>query len=123
MAESILTSVKKVLGIAEDYEEFDLDITMHINSTFATLNQIGIGPPEGFMIEDSTPIWSDYIGDQINLNSVKTYIYIKVRLLFDPPANSFTQTAYENQAKELEWRLNVVREGVLHPWAEPSTIS
>jgi hypothetical protein len=111
MEMSILNSTKKILGIAEDYTVFDLDIITHINSAFSTLTQLGVGPAEGFMIEDATAVWSDFIGDDIQYNSVKSYVFLRVRLLFDPPATSYLIAAYEKQIQELEWRLSVLREG------------
>lgn len=109
--ESILTSIKKLLGIAEEYTHFDADIIMHINSVFMTLTQLGVGPSEGFMIEDDTTYWEEFIGDSMMLQAVKTYIYLKVRLVFDPSSlGSATLAAYERQIQELEWRLNVTVE-------------
>lgn len=110
MSDSILTSTKKVLGIEEDYTAFDVDVLMHINSAFATLSQIGIGPEAGFMIEDEEPTWSDFLGEDPRLNSVKTYTFLKVRILFDPPTTSYMIESLRKQAEEFEWRLNVVRE-------------
>lgn len=110
MSDSILTSVKKVLGIEESYTVFDADITMHINSVFSTLHQLGVGPTDGFSIEDEVAIWSDFIGDDARFNSVKTYVCLKVRILFDPPQTSYLIQAFETQAKELEWRMNTTRE-------------
>lgn len=110
MSDSILTSTKKILGIDAAYEQFDLDIITHINSVFSTLSQLGIGPVGGFMIEDATPVWSDFLNNDINLNSVKTYVYLRVRLLFDPPTTSYLITALNEQVRELEWRLSVKRE-------------
>lgn len=105
---SILTSIKKLLGITEDYDHFDADIIMHINSVFMILNQLGVGPKEGFRIEDETSTWSDYLGDSILLESVKTYIYLRVRLLFDSTTLSSTVIESMKQTiSELEWRLNV----------------
>lgn len=104
---SILTSIKKLLGLPEEYDVFDTDITMHINSVFSTLNQLGVGPPDGFFIEDATEQWGMFLGDNQQINSVKTYVYIKVRLLFDPPTTSFAIDSLKKQADELEWRLNV----------------
>lgn len=104
---SILTSVKKNLGIAESYTAFDHDIITHINSVCATLHQLGVGPSNGFMIDDASELWSEFIGSKTNINSVKSYMYVKVRLLFDPPATSFAITAMEKQAAEFEWRLEV----------------
>lgn len=109
--ESILTSIKKLLGIAEDYEHFDSDIIMHINSVFMTLTQLGVGPSEGFYIEDEEALWVDFIPDLTKLQAVKTYMYLKVRLLFDPSSlGSATLAAYERQIQEYEWRLNVAAE-------------
>lgn len=105
--ESILTSIKKLLGPTADYTQFDPDIIMHINSAFMTLHQLGVGPTEGFMIKDETSTWSDYIpdADMLKLEGVKTYIYIKVKLVFDPPASSAVTESLTRQATELEWRL------------------
>lgn len=111
MSENILESTKKILGIASDYDAFDLDVMTHINSALSTLNQLGLGPEEGFMIQDGEEEWGDLLEDDMRLNSIKTYIYLKVRILFDPPSTSFVLTAMQEQIKELEWRLNVYREG------------
>jgi hypothetical protein len=111
MEESILTSIKKLLGIAEDYTQFDTDIIIHINSVFTTLSQLGVGPSSGFYIEDSISEWTDFVPDLAKLQAVKTYVYLKVRLLFDPASlGSATLAAYERQIQELEWRLNLVAE-------------
>lgn len=115
---SILDSTKKILGLASDYTAFDPDIITHINSTFFTLNQLGIGPLDGYMIEGSEEKWSDYLGANINLNSVRTYMYAKVRMLFDPPTTSFAIAALEKVISEQEWRLNVKRENDVHPLIE-----
>lgn len=117
MNDSILTSVKKVLNLAEDYEAFDSDVIMHINGVFSTLNQLGVGPSVGFMIEDKVPTWGAFLGSDPRLNHVKTYVYLRVRLLFDPPSTGFLTTAIEKQIKELEWRLNVQREDT--EWVDP----
>jgi hypothetical protein len=119
MEASILTSTKKVLGIAEDYTAFDLDIITHINTAFSTLTQLGVGPPEGFMIEDATPVWADFITDgDLQYNSVRSYVFLRVRHLFDPPTTSYLITAAEKQIEELEWRLNVHREET--GWVDPN---
>jgi hypothetical protein len=115
MSSSILTSTKKVLGISEEYTAFDVDVIMHINSVFTTLNELGIGPVEGFQIEDASTTWEDYLDAEMNFNSVKSYMYLRVRLLFDPPNTSYLINALKEQAKEMEWRLNVVREFRDHP--------
>lgn len=109
--ESILTSIKKLLGIAEEYEHFDADIIMHINSVFLILTQIGVGPSEGFSITDKGDIWNDFLpANQKNLNAVKSYVYLKVKLLFDPPTSSALMESTERLAKEYEWRINVAAE-------------
>lgn len=105
---SILTSIKKLLGIQEDYTHFDADIIMHINTAFLTLSQIGVGPSKGFMIEDKDDFWDDFITE--DLEAVKTYVYLKVRLLFDPPNSSSVMESMNRQISELEWRLNVAAE-------------
>ena len=107
METSILTSIKKMLGVAEDYTEFDEDIITHINSVFLNLTQLGVGPEEGFMIEDDTAVWEDFINDSIKLQAVKTYMYLKVKLLFDPPLSSSVTESFTRMIAELEWRLNV----------------
>ena len=108
--ESILTSIKKLLGITEEYDQFDPDIIMHINSVFMVLTQLGVGPSEGFSIEDDTSVWSDFIQDVKKLESVKTYIYLKVKLAFDPPLSSAVIESMNRLINELEWRLNVAAE-------------
>ena len=108
--ESILTSIKKLLGITEEYNQFDPDIIMHINSVFMILTQLGVGPAEGFSIEDDTAVWTDFIQDIKKLESVKTYIYLKVKLAFDPPLSSAVIESMNRLINELEWRLNVVAE-------------
>lgn len=110
MTTSILNSVKKILGIEAAYTVFDIDIITHINSVFSTLNELGIGPTEGFMITGTTETWEDYIENDAKFNSVQSYMYLRVRLLFDPPTTSYLLTSLKEQAQELEWRLNVVRE-------------
>lgn len=105
--ESILTSIKKLLGIAEDYEHFDADLIMHINSVFAILTQLGVGPSEGFSISDKYSTWDEFIEDDPRLEMVKSYIYMKVKLLFDPPTSSAVMEATNRLTSELEWRLNV----------------
>ena len=106
METSILTSIKKMLGIAEDYTEFDEDIITHINSVFLNLTQLGVGPEEGFMVEDDTAVWEDFIDNSIQLQAVKTYMYLKVKLLFDPPLSSSVTESFTRMIAELEWRLN-----------------
>lgn len=108
--DSILTSIKKLLGITEDYTHFDTDIVIHINSVFSILTQLGVGPPEGFYIQDKTTIWYEYISDPNKIEMVKSYMYLKVRLLFDPPSSSSVIEAFNKQISEFEWRLNVAVE-------------
>lgn len=108
--ESILTSIKKLLGPEEEYTHFDPDIIMHINSVFMDLTQLGVGPPEGFSIEDASAVWTDFVPDVNKIAGVKTYIYLKVKLVFDPPLNASTIASIERRISELEWRLNVAAE-------------
>lgn len=105
--ESILTSIKKLLGIDEEYENFDPDIIMHINSVFMILNQLGVGPSESFSIQDSNSVWSDFMPSGSNLEAVKSYMHLKVKLMFDPPSSSAVMDAINRTIAELEWRLNV----------------
>lgn len=105
--ESILTSIKKLLGIEENCEHFDTDIIIHINSVFINLTQIGVGPPDGFRITDKTTTWDEFIKDGQNLDSIKTYVYLKVKLIFDPPMSSIVIESINRLISELEWRLNI----------------
>lgn len=109
--ESILNSIKKLLGIAEDYTTFDNDLIIYINSIFPILYQLGIGSG-GFFITDSSKCWNDYVPKMANnnLSNIQTYIYLRVKLLFDPPANSFVLTSINEMIKELEWRINATIE-------------
>lgn len=143
MADSILTNVKKIVGIVEEDTSFDADMIMHINTVLSVLNQLGIGPTAGFMIEDAEPTWDDFLGvsqigqlqedgtivytDQqlgsINklLNMVKTYVYLRVRLIFDPPQTSFVIESLNKQIQELEVRISIVREG--ESWVDPNPMT
>ena len=113
--DSILISVKKLLGLGADDEAFNVDVTMDINSTFMVLNQLGVGPENCFAIASSTETWGDFLGEDLsNLEAVKSYTYLKVKLLFDPPASSFVLDAISRQISELEWRLNVQAEDSLY---------
>lgn len=105
--ESILTSIKKLLGIEAEYTHFDPDIIMGINMALMVLCQLGVGPTTGFSILDDTKKWIDFIGDKEDIEGVKNYVYLKTRLMFDPPANSFLIDSMERMIKELEWRLNI----------------
>lgn len=108
--ESILTSIKKLLGITEEYAHFDADIIMHINSAFMTLNQLGVGPEEGFTIVDDEKTWADFIGDSTKFEAVKIYVYLQVKMVFDPPTSAFVMDAIKHKSDELAWRLNVQAE-------------
>lgn len=106
--DSILTSIKKLLGIAEEYEHFDPDIVMYINSAFSVLTQLGVGPEEGFRIEDANKTWSEFLYDDPRLEMVRTYVYLKVKVVFD--STTLTSAVIESmnrQINELEWRINV----------------
>ena len=112
--ESILTSIKKLLGLEESYEQFDVDIIMHINTVFMVLTQLGVGPSSGFSIKDKSSSWDDFLGsDSAKIASVKTYMALRVRLLFDPPSSSVVVEAIKENIKELEWRLTVAAEATI----------
>lgn len=104
--ESILTSIKKLLGNEADYTHFDPEIIMFINSVFMKLMQLGVGVDTGFKISTGDEVWSDFLGDNTDLEAVKTYVYLNVRIIFDPPSSSFVLEAMHREIKELEWRLN-----------------
>lgn len=108
--DSILTSIKKLLGITEDYEQFDNDIIMHINSVLAILSQLGVGPSDGFFITDKSAIWDDFIDENVKLNDVKSYMFLKVKMMFDPPSSSAIIDSYNRMISEFEWRCNVEAE-------------
>lgn len=113
MTTSILTSTKKVLGLADGYTPFDEDVIMGINSAFSVLNQLGVGPPNGFFIEDSNPTWDDYTVPVVQLQLVRTYVFLKTRLGFDPPTTSYLITAMTEQISEYEWRLTSFAESLI----------
>lgn len=108
--ESILTSIKKLLGIPADYEQFDVDIIMHINTALMTLEQLGVCSKKPAFITSALDTWDNVFGNTNTVEAVKTYIYLKVRTVFDPPTSSFVLEAMNRQASELEWRLNVQKE-------------
>lgn len=110
--ESILTTVKKSIGPSAEYEYFNPDIIMHINSVFFDLTQMGVGPPEGFLIEDDTAIWEDFIPESGTFEAVKSYMCLRVKQLFDPPAGSAQAEALQRQIDKWEWRLNVEAENM-----------
>lgn len=103
--ESILISIKKLLGMPKEYTAFDQDVIMHINSVFMVLKQLGVGPSQGFFIEDDSTTWDEYIEDPLKWHAVKSYMYAKVRLIFDPPQNSSHIKCLEQAVAEFEWRL------------------
>lgn len=111
--DSILTSIKKLLGIEEEYTHFDTDIMIQINSVLSVLTQIGIGPLTGFSIQDSTATWADFLGPNYNFETVKSYVYLRVRLLFDPPTSSALIESMNKMVNEFEWRLHVNSDPVL----------
>lgn len=107
MDDSILDSIKKILGMPPDYDAFDTDLVIHINSVFGILAQLGVGPAGGFSISDNTTLWKAYLGDSKDLEMVKSYIALKVRMVFDPPTIGAVMDAMKEQIREYEWRLNV----------------
>lgn len=110
--DSILTSIKKLLGITAEYTQFDTDLIIHINSVFSILTQLGVGPSTGFSIHDEYSVWTDFLPEDPRLEMVKTYVYLKVRLMFDPPDRSAVADAMKRQIDELEFRLNVAADQV-----------
>lgn len=102
---TILDDVKHQLGMLPGDTAFDVTTKIHINTVFTTLTQLGVGPLEGFMIESGSETWDQFFTDK-RLNAVKSYVYLRVKLLFDPPTTGFTTSSYERQIAELEWRLN-----------------
>lgn len=108
--ESILTSIKKMLGITEEYQHFDADLIMHINSVLSILTQLGVGPSEGFFIEDDSATWYDFIPANTNFEMVKTYVHLRVKVIFDPPASSVVMASMERMINEFEWRINILAE-------------
>lgn len=103
--ESILTSIKKLLGIAEDYTHFDDDLVIHINSVFTVLTQLGVGPAEGFVIDDEEDVWSDFVKEDEIFEAIKSYTYLQVKLLFDPPTSSAVLDSMTRKIAEYEWRI------------------
>lgn len=117
--DSILTSIKKALGLDESYTAFDQDIIMHINTVFSDMEQLGIGPPNGFAIEDKDAVWGDFISeDNARYNRLRTYMYLRIKLLFDSDSQRWSLSAIEAQIAELAWRLSVDRE--LTDWVDPN---
>lgn len=115
--DSIVDSVKKTIGITVEDESFDVDLIVHINSIFMVLNQLGIGPREGFAITNKDQKWSDYLADSPNVKAVESYMILRVKALFDPASTSYTQQAFEKICLEMEWRLVYQQE---HPYIAPT---
>ena len=116
--DSILDSVKEALDLPSDYDVFDNTIMVHINSVFSDLEQLGVGPAAGFQITNETQTWDAFLGDDPRLNNIRTYVQLRVRLLFDPPTSSFAITAMERQIDRFEFRISVTREG--DQWIDPN---
>lgn len=106
MNESILQTIKKLLGIDPSIDVFDQDIMIHINTVFMILTQLGVGPKDGFAVHGPEDVWSAFLEDPVKIEQIKTYIYLRVRLLFDPPSTSFVIDAITKNYQEIEWRLN-----------------
>lgn len=121
--ESILNSIKKVLGLDAEYDVFDVDLIMHINSVFSDLHQVGAAPAEGFVITDEFANWEDFIQDKSNIEMVKSYVAIRVKLLFDPPTSAYGIESLQKQADKFEWRLNLLEDvfNVPNPTEPPPT--
>ena len=113
--DSILDTIKKMLGVDPDNTGFDTDIKVHINTVFSHLNQIGVGPTNSVVISSNSNVWSEFIGETLNLEDVKTYIYLKVRLVFDPPTSSAVIDSYKSTINELEWRLSLKEGSYIEP--------
>lgn len=110
--ESILTSIKKLLGPEEEYDHFDTDIIIHINSALMVLTELGVGPSNGFTITDKVAVWTDFVPDIDRIAAIKTYVYLKVKLVFDPPQSAAAIDSIKETIKELEWRINDVAETI-----------
>jgi hypothetical protein len=115
---SILDDVKKLLGLSPTDTSFDTDVIIHINSVFSIVTQLGLGSDGGIGIVDNTTTWTSLFGNDSQINDVKSYVFMRVKMLFDPPQTSFAIAAYEKQIQEFEWRLNVRREGQW--WTDPN---
>ena len=108
MEESILKTIKQLIGCPDDFEQFDMDLTIHINSAFATLTQLGVGPKEGYRITGVDNVWNEFEDDPQKLSLIKDYVYIKTRLLFDPPTSGSLTDSLKEQLNEMEWRLYIL---------------
>lgn len=116
--DSILNSIKKLLGPSTECSDFDQDIITYINGVFMDLQEIGVGPEEGFYIRDETDKWNEFVQDDLLLNSIKPYIYLKVKLIFDPPTSSTVVTSFENMINRFEWRINHRAEKLINSGTE-----
>lgn len=125
MTDSILTSVKQSLGLAEDYEVYDPELIMHINSVLGTLNQLGVGPDDGFEIADKTETWDHLLTNEgalfpdKRLSPVRSYMFHRVKMLFDPPTVGYLVTAIEKMIEQAEWRIMVAQDNILNPYVPP----
>lgn len=122
VSDSILLSIKKTLGNPPEYDGFDVDLLLHINSAFSELNQLGVGPAETFVVEDETSTWDEFLEDKNQLNLVKTWMYLEVRLVFDPPTASVL-SSMERKRDEYEWRLNVAADAPIDRTGQNGTKS
>lgn len=111
--ESILNSIKQVLNINADDKTFDVDVIMHINAAFSTLSQLGVGPQDGLFVTSEAQTWSSFEVPENQLHMAKSYVFLKVKSLFDPPSTGFHTTAMDRQIEQFEWRLNMLREEAL----------
>ena len=116
-AGSILDDTKKLLGLDSSYTAFDTDVIVHINTVLSIISQLGLGSDGGMSIVDNTVTWTNLFGSDPTLNYIKSYVFMRVKMMFDPPQTSFAIEAYNNQIKELEWRINVNREDKW--WTDP----
>ena len=119
--DSILNSIKRLLGVDEYCDHFDSEIIIHINSALMILNQLGVGPPTGFIVTDSGQTWKDFISDRTDIESIKTYVFLKVKLVFDPPQTSSLIESMKTTISELEWRINVAVDPVSNSGEEENT--
>lgn len=122
MAGSILTDTKKALGLADDYTVFDQEIIMFINSVMSDLNQLGVGPPAGYAIANNTDTWDELLADELKLNSVQSYMFLRVKMLFDPPTVGYVLTAMEKMIDEAVWRITVGQDEIVHPPPPPVVV-
>lgn len=120
--QSILTSIKKSLGLAEDYTVYDLDLVLHINSVLSDLHQLGVGPDAGFEIVDDSATWIDFLGDDPRLNNVRSYTYLAVKMLFDPPTVGYVLTAWEKMLEKAEFRVLIASDEIKNPLPEPEVV-